>query len=590
MNIIEELAEQIADANRRYHALGTPLLSDAEYDALVDKLQELAPEHPVLQQVGNRPAVDGVLHTTPMLSLQKAYTEEEVRAWMATMPPGQFFWDMKYDGLAVELRFDAQGTFWQAVTRGDGHVGQDITHVVQQMSNVPAGQPLSALRGELCVLLSTFAKKGGKHPRNVAAGIVAAKEHEVYTPADLVFLAHACGDHMDPDLLHCALRTSAAGCLLPVDGIVIFHERWQELGFTSHHPKGAIAFKFPDQPAEATISHVDWQVSGTGILTPVAVFKTPVLLSGASVSQATLHNLSTVQSLGVQAGCKVRVVRRGGVIPHIEAVTDPGPGGVSAGPPSTCPMCAERTRIEDRPGSQVVVCTNLQCPAAAARRLERWCKAVGADGFGPAICDGLVAQGATDILQLYQLVTAPAFATSTGRRNLADALRTSRVIATDKLLFGLGLPGLGESLSRQVARTVTLEQLFDASAEELAEAVPGLGVPTAQKVLQALRLRMTEVATLIAHAYVDYVDVVQPVRQGALSGEVVCFTGELTIDRLTAAGLAESAGAVVASGVTKKTTLLIAADDTPSTKYKKAQQMSVRIVDGPGFLQLVGYQ
>ena len=88
MNIIEELAEQSADANRRYHALGTPLLSDAEYDALVDKLQELAPEHPVLQQVGNRPAVDGVLHTTPMLSLQKAYTEEEVRAWMATMPPG----------------------------------------------------------------------------------------------------------------------------------------------------------------------------------------------------------------------------------------------------------------------------------------------------------------------------------------------------------------------------------------------------------------------------------------------------------------------------------------------------------------------
>ena len=590
MNIIDELAEQIADANRRYHALGTPLFSDAEYDALVDKLQELAPEHPVLQQVGNRPSVDGVRHTTPMLSLQKAYTEEEVRAWMATMPAGRFRWDMKYDGLAVELRFDEHGLLRQAVTRGDGHVGQDITHIVQQMSNIPTGQPLSALRGELCVLLNTFAKKGGKHPRNVAAGIVAAKEHGVYTPADLVFLAHACGDRMDPDLLHCALRTSAAGCLLPVDGIVIFHERWQELGFTSHHPKGAIAFKFPDQPAEATISHVDWQVSGTGILTPVAIFKTPVLLSGASVSQATLHNLSTVQSLGVQPGCKVRVVRRGGVIPHVEVVTDPGPGGVSSAPPSACPMCAERTRIEERPGSKVVVCTNLQCPAAAARRLERWCKAVGADGFGPAICDGLVAQGASDILQLYQLVTAPTFATSTSRRNLADALRTSRVVATDKLLFGLGLPGLGESLSRQIARAVPLEQLFDTDAAELAAEIPGLGVPTAQGVLRSLQMRMTEVATLVAHEYIDYVDVVQPVRQGALSGEVVCFTGELTIDRLTATGLAESVGATVVNGVTKKTTLLVAADDTPSTKYKKAQQLGVRIIDGLSFLQRAGYQ
>ncbi|MEE8610282.1 MAG: NAD-dependent DNA ligase LigA [Sphingomonas aquatilis] len=529
---LEALAAQIAHHNSLYHTHDAPEISDAEYDALVRRNSAIEAAFPDLiradspsRKVGAAPAAHlaKVPHARPMTSLDNAFTDEEVEEFVARVrrylklpedEPVTLTAEPKIDGLSCSLRY-VDGRLVQALTRGDGAIGEDVTENVRTIADIPQTLPADAptvfeVRGEVYMSKADFAALNARlaqeaaetgkearqfaNPRNAAAGSLRQKNPAITAGRPLRFLAHGWGEASDvpvdtqfdmveawrrwgfpiadafarvPDAaaalaIYRTIEAQRADLPFDIDGVVYKVDRldWQaRLGIVGRTPRWAIAHKFPAERAQTTLGKIDIQVGRTGALTPVARLE-PVTVGGVVVTNATLHNADEIERLGVRPGDRVVLQRAGDVIPQIvENLTR----DVAREPfvfPDHCPECGSLATREE--GEVVIRCTGgLICPAQRVERLIHFVSRHAFDITGLGLVrveeffrDGLIASPA-DIFRLHQhreaLIQRERMSELVVDKLLA-AIHARRDISLDRFLFALGIRHVGEITARDLAR------------------------------------------------------------------------------------------------------------------------------------------
>jgi DNA ligase (NAD+) len=633
---VAALATDIRRHNGLYFVKHAPEISDAAFDLLVERLRALAPDHPVLSGLIEDVSDEAGLleHRYSMLSLDKAYDEAGVLKWAASFD-GPVVEAPKIDGIAASLRYDAAGTLVAAVTRGDGRHGELFTANARFIRGIP--QRISAgpaeIRGEVYLPLGVFRERfAGQfaNPRNTAAGAIKQKVAAKTADYALAFYAYSLKEtppEVRVETVSDGLAWVAAQGFEPVpwrltergdieagyqtwrerrptldvelDGVVYTADRFAEharLGETAHHPRWAIAYKFQGESGETRIREIFWSVSRSGAITPIAHVE-PITLSGASVSRCSLHNLAILRNLGANVGARVIATRRGGVIPHIEAVLERGPDEVEL--PERCPVSGHLARVD----GDVLMCSEPDaCGAAQLGTLGHFLRAVGIEGFGPKILSqlrerGMVAQPADffslDVARLSELERL-------GRKsaeNLVAQVQAHRVIGLANFLEALGVDDLGAVASRKVAEAFgTLEAVRSASREAIA-AIHGLGELTAEAIARGLEARrelidrLYEIVTVTP--WVDEAPRVARPEGDPVAGRSFVFTGKLaSSDRKTAQGLVIARGGLTPEDVTRTLDYLVVGDDgSPllgggalSSKHKKAEKL---IAEGASQLRII---
>ncbi len=658
------LRAQIEHHNHRYHVLDDPEIPDAEYDRLLIELRALESEHPALvtpesptQRVGGAP-VEGfaaVRHRTPMLSLDNAFSREEVEAFdrrvrerLESDREVEYACEPKLDGLAVSLSYRS-GTLELGATRGDGAVGEDVTHNIRTIKSVPLrltgrGWPeLLEARGEVFMSLAGFREmnqraieKGEKvlvNPRNAAAGslrqldprLAAARPLEIYFyGAGQVEGRKLPGRHSETQALmrEWGLRTSpetrvvkgVAGLLayyeqmaerrsqLPyqIDGVVykvdsIAEQR--ELGFVARAPRWAVAHKFPAEEEMTRVKAVEWQVGRTGALTPVARLE-PVFVGGATVSNATLHNIDELGRKDVRVGDTVILRRAGDVIPEVvRVIMEKRPAKTSVVKlPANCPVCG--SPVEREADEAVARCTGaLVCSAQLKESLRHFAsrRAMDIEGLGSKLIDQLVDAGLVaspaDVyrLKLRQLAELERMGEKSAA-NVIESIEHSKVTTLARFLFALGIRDVGEATAESLAQGFrTLEALRKATTEEIRE-VPDIGPVTAAHVHAFFAdRRSARVIDSLVRQGVRWPETRRPqTRSNALAGKIFVLTGTLsTLSRDEAGDRIRALGGKVSGSVSKQTDYVVAGE-SPGSKLRKATELAVEILDEAGFLKLIG--
>jgi DNA ligase (NAD+) len=610
---IAELEAQIRHHNALYWAKNAPEISDYEYDRLVRQLKELAPASPVLEEMGDSANVafgTPFKHKVPMLSLDKCYELEELVDWAKSFE-GTVVAMPKYDGIACALHYDETGKLRVAATRGDGVNGDDITANVRYIKDIPSkiesDKPLE-IRGEIYMRLSVFQKfkaEGMANPRNLTAGAVKQKDSAKSASYDLSFAAYDVlgGDEISQaaelehlvklgfpkiDYIVCSHEDLARGFEefakwrptldYEIDGVVYKVDSAKEqrrLGQTSHHPRYALAFKFQGESGVTTLMNVEWSVARTGAITPVAVVD-PVVLSGVTVTRASLHNVAFIDKLGLTLGAKVTLVRRGGVIPNVEHVVEPGPEPVAL--PSACPSCGspvERQR-------DFLYCTEPRnCKHAIIGQLAHFASALDMIGFGGVVLqqafDAGLVRGPADFYRLKweDLAKLERMGEKSAKKLVAEVDR-KRSVPLATFLRALGLPELGKHVSAILAsRYRTIEAVQAVTLEELA-ATHSIGDTIAAAVVNGLAEAAPTVAALREHVTVQPEATAAGDASGPLSGKSFVFTGKMVaFSRSEGEKRVRALGGAVLSGVNKTLTYLVVGADKSgpkSTKEKAAER------------------
>lgn len=622
---VDRLAAEVAEHNRRYWDDNEPLVSDYDYDRLVERLRAVAPDHPVLSAMGpsseNQPG-DPVTHAVPMLSLDKAYDEDTLQKWAAKFE-GDLVMTPKVDGVACSIRYGADGRLQVAATRGSGTVGEDITANVLRIPNVPGAIPVDhpiEVRGEVYLPLSRFRDLAGQfaNPRNTAAGALKQKDADRSAKMGLRFFCYdVVGDRADTELDKFALAASwgfspvehalvsrdevqqgyeayvarRAELDFEIDGVVFKANRLDEqarLGATSHHPRYAIAYKLQGDSATTVLREVEWSVSRTGALTPVGIVE-PVSLSGATVTRISLHNWGLVQQKALTIGATVAAMRRGGVIPYLEAVVEPGEGAIE--PPGSCPSCG--TGVEIR--GDFVVCPNvLGCPAQSVGILSHYAKITGIEGFGQVWLDTLVEHGALQSPVDYYRLTADALVRfermgKTLAEKLVAQIDATRRLPLATFLQALGVPDLGKTASQTLARHfLSLDRVRAAAPAELVD-LPKFGELLAARVVDGIARRGALIDALLA--FVTVADA-EPVAERAglpWSGKSFLFTGTLSaMSREDAQEKVAALGGRAASGVSKGLDYLVVGNaGKAGSKLGKAEKLGVAVLSEDAFMEMM---
>jgi DNA ligase (NAD+) len=661
---VARLRTEIDRHNYRYHVLDDPEIPDSEYDRLMQELRALEEQHPSLvvpesptQRVGGAPvdAFAQVRHRTPMLSLDNAFTRDEVVAYdrrvrerLETERHIRYACEPKLDGLAVSLTY-RKGSLEVGATRGDGAVGEDVTHNIRTIQSVPlrlTGKSIPEyleVRGEVFISITGFkemnrraAEKGEKvfvNPRNAAAGslrqldprLAASRPLEVFFyGAGVVEGARLPGKHSEilAALRDWGLRTSPESRVVEgVEGLLAYYEdigrrrselRYQidgvvykvdslaeqrELGFVARAPRWAIAHKFPAEEAMTRVRDVEWQVGRTGALTPVARLD-PVFVGGATVSNATLHNIDELRRKDVRVGDTIVLRRAGDVIPEVVRVIIEKRPAKTVPPqlPEQCPVCG--SDVEREEGEAIARCTGaLVCAAQLKESLRHFAsrRAMDIEGLGSKLVDQLVEQGlVNDAAGIYRLEAARlADLDRMGEKSAAkitEALEKSKSTTLARFLFALGIRDVGESTADALARHFRkLDKLREAAVTEIEE-VPDIGPITAAHVRAFLdEARNAKVIDELIRLGVHWPHIKAP-KAGSreLEGKTFVLTGKLTsMSRDEAGDLVREMGGTVSGSVSKKTDYVVVGEEAGS-KLKKATELGIKTLDETEFLKLVG--
>lgn len=610
---IKLLAERVQSLRDAYYN-GSPLVSDAEYDALEDELRDIDPAHPVLKAVGApAPSSTGwkkVRHTIPMGSLSKAQTSTDMAAWVKATPGLGYVVSEKLDGCSISLRYE-NGQFVQAVTRGDGEEGEDITANVAKM-NFPKkimAPYTGGIRGEVMLTLSAFKRHfpGAKNPRNTVSGTMkrldgAGCEHltvMVYefdnstgNKASVLATARGLGFETPnytvvadmagiQEIYDRYVNTERASLDYEIDGLVVEvddREARDQFGVTDGRPKGAVAYKFPHDRKTTTLKYVEWQVGATGRVTPVALFD-PVRLAGAVVSQATLHNVGYMSRLGgLRQGDVIEVSRRNDVIPAVENVVSTH-GGAQFYHPESCPECHAELDYE----GEYLVCRNGACPAILAGGIRRWVEKIGVLNFGEGLITALVNNGLLhDCSDLYNVSISDIEQTvmpdgrmvgqATANRAI-DGLCSRMVLDLHVFVGALGIPLFGRSMVKVLvdAGYDTLEKLRAMTLNDLSQ-IEGVGPTKGQAFLYGLIERRDLINRLLDSG----IKIKTRNTTGNMAGKSLCMTGFRDAAMQTAF---EAAGGTVKSSVGKGLTYLVAKDaGSGSAKLQKARDLGVTVL------------
>ncbi|HIE04307.1 MAG TPA: NAD-dependent DNA ligase LigA [Candidatus Latescibacteria bacterium] len=655
---IEELRELIRYHNYRYYVLDSPEISDAEYDRLFRELQELEDEFPEFvtpdsptQRVGAQPAEEfgTVPHTIPMLSLDNAMDEEEVREFdervkrsLGTDEDVGYVAEPKLDGLGVELVYE-KGRLVVGSTRGDGFVGEDVTRNLRTIRAVPLvllGDPPERLevRGEVIMHIEDFRElnrrraEEGKplfaNPRNAAAGSVRQLDPRITASRPLNIFFYGVGRVVGMEfsthwevlqaLRSWGLRTNPLNRLcrnvdevvdyyreltemreeLPyeADGVVIKVNRLdlqRRLGEKSRSPRWAIAYKFPPRQATTVIKDILVQVGRTGVLTPVAIME-PVRVGGVEVKRATLHNQDEIDKKDIRIGDTVIVQRAGDVIPEVVAVVKEKRTGRERPfrMPERCPVCG--ARVVKLPGEAAHRCTNSTCPAQVKEMIRYFASksAMDIEGLGVKLVAQLVDRGLVkDVGDLYfltkeQLASLDRMAEKSAE-NLLEALERSKEREPARVLCALGIRHVGEHVARILMDHFgSIDKLAKASADEL-ESVPGIGPEVAQSVVDFFSHEENRrVLEKLKRAGLKFEVDKEAARP--LSGKKFVFTGTLSsMARSEAEELVRKLGGEASSSVSRRTDYVVVGEN-PGSKLDRARRLGVKTITEEEFLRMVG--
>lgn len=622
---VTELEREVRRHNELYFVDNAPVITDEEFDLLVEELKRRKPNSPALREIGSDLTHAGakVVHDVPMLSLDKCYEDATMESWVAKFEGG-IVASPKIDGVAVSIRYGVDGKLLQAATRGNGVEGEDVTANAKFVKAIPGEVSRGGIevRGEIFMPLTVFKKYKEQfaNPRNLAAGAIKQKDPLKTGAYDLSFFAY--------DLLGSSAKTETEkrGMLaqerFPVvewmeasrsnlrepferyqelrdeldyetDGVVYKADRVDEqerLGSTAHHPRYAIAYKFQGDSEITKLVDVEWSVSRTGAITPVAIVD-PVVLSGATVTRASLHNVGMIEKLGVTKGAKVLMMRRGGVIPNLEEVLERS--GATIKVPKRCPSCGAPTERHD----DFLYCTNSKsCVRSKVGELEHFIKTIECDGFGEKLIAQLYENGlVTDPAEFYELERDQLLRLERMGETLATKLLANiadrRELELDVFLRSLGIREVGKHVSKILAGFGTLKKVRALTEEELA-GIHTIGEVIAKHVVEGLKAKKSLIEKLLKH--VDVKDAPVKRMEGPLAGKSVLFTGALeSMGRKQAQKLVEDAGGSTAQGVTKDLDyLVVGAGGGAGSKLDKAKKLKekggkVEIISEKEFIKMM---
>ncbi|MHB1704469.1 MAG: BRCT domain-containing protein [Acidithiobacillus sp.] len=600
-----DLAKTLAEANAAYRA-GTPIMSDAEYDGLVDEFRATDPQHPFLHQVEPESETlfsgSKVRHVVPMLSTDKAYTAGELAAFFKRVldvaaslgiDKVLFRATPKLDGLSG--RYDGQG---HLSTRGNGLDGQDISDALKK--GLYLENPDLAADGEIVIDQRFFEENlQGRifndrpltHPRNYMVGFIGADdlhEHHAmaveakaarFVPYVTLGDVQAEADIMLADIGNISQRLRD-NCPYLTDGIVIeaMDLRIREtMGATNHHHRWQIAFKTKGETAETVVRAITWQVGRTGRVTPVLEIE-PVELSGATIRRVTAHTAAIVQAKGIGAGAVIQIIRSGEVIPKVEDVIQPAKAVTV---PERCPCCDTALETD---GEYLFCPGGIECISQALGILEHFCQTLEIDGSGPGIINHLVHGTVETFSQVFTLTADDLenMGVSSGvAKNFAAAIQERKRQPIDdwRILAAFGIRHLGRGDAKKLLAKTRIGGLNFVTGEFLA-AIDGFGPITSPLIAADIQRLLPEINAVVHHLTIRHtMDAVQPTNL-PLRGKRVVFTGSFsTADRKVLEKQAEALGAQVQSGVNAKTDFLILGDKPGSKKVAAAQALSIAVMD-----------
>lgn len=647
---LEFLKKELEHHAYLYYVLDKPEIGDYEYDRLMRELIRLEEEYPELrtpdsptQRVGGAAleVFDSVRHRTPLLSLDNAFGEEELRAFdervrkgLEAAGPVEYMAELKIDGLTVALNYE-DGLLVQAATRGDGVSGEDVTANVKTIKSIPlklGGNARIALgvRGEVYIKKADFEalnrrqeESGGQsyaNPRNLAAGSLRQLDPKVTAgrPLDAFFY----------DLLYLEGReatTQAAGFALlkelnlkinpetrvcpDITAVIEFCRYWTEhrhelpyeidgvvvkvnslkdqarLGSTAKAPRSKIAYKFPAEQVETTVLNIEINVGRTGAVTPTAVLE-PVRVAGSTVSRATLHNEDNIKEKDIRIGDRVIIQKAGDVIPEVvRSLPEKRDGGEEIFQmPTVCPECGAAVYREE--DEAVARCIGAACPAQLREGIIHFVarEAMNIEGLGEAIVVQLINAGLVhDVGDLYalrfdDLTKLERFGEKSARK-LLEAIDASRGNSFGRLLFALGIRHVGAGAARELARSFpSMDRLLRASDEELT-AIPTIGPKIAAATVKYFsEPRNRELIVKLEKYGVNPVETEAENGPRPLAGKTLVVTGTLAgFNRTEAETLIRAAGGKAAAGVSRKTDWVVAGEN-PGSKLEKARELGVPII------------
>ena len=654
------LREQIEYHNKRYFEEDAPEVSDAEFDALVRELRTIEEQHPELrtpdsptQRVGGAPSAQfaPVEHVAPMMSLDNAFSFEELLAWGRRMEryisgDVDYVSEPKIDGVALSLLY-RNGELVRGATRGDGRVGEDVTANVRVIRAIPRrlkGKDVPAMvevRGEVYMPVESFRQLNERqlaedgrmfaNPRNAAAGSLRQKDASITASRALAFWAYQLGamedgprfarhadsleamrrwglpvngeievlDTLDDVHAYCARwQEHRHDLAYEIDGVVVKVDdlaQRQELGSTSKAPRWAIAYKFPPEEKTTKLRRIQVSIGRTGKATPFAELE-PVFVGGSTVGLATLHNQDQVRAKDVREGDTVIVRKAGDVIPEVvgPVLAQRRKGLKEWVFPAECPVCGgPLVRLE---GESDTFCVNVDCPARRQGSIIHFASrgAMDIEGFGERRVQQLVEAGLLrDVADIYDLdeekLTGLEGFADISIRNLLNAIEASKSRSLANLLVGLNIRHLGGTGSQLLARHFrSLDRLEDAMQEEI-EKVEGVGPKIAESVRRWFE--SDENRELVARLRARGVDPRGPVvdeQPQTLAGMSIVVTGTLSsLSREAAEEAIKARGGKAPGSVSKKTTAVVVGEAPGAAKLGKAEELGVPVLDEDAFLRLL---
>ena len=654
----EEISKLVSLLNKYsydYYVEDNPQISDTEYDTLYKQLEKLEENHPEYilensptQRVGDRvlDEFEKITHKVPMLSLSNTFSTEDLRDFdsrISKLVPDQsveYICELKIDGLAISIKYE-NGRLVSAATRGDGSVGEDVTENIKTIFSIPKvlkDNRTFEVRGEVYLPRKSFELLNSEresnnevlfaNPRNAAAGSLRQLDSKITAKRRLsAFIYSIVGDDsiiskenalntakeynlpVNPNFKLCKNIDEVIDYInywtdhkkdLPydIDGIVIkvnSYSTQEEVGYTQKSPRWATAYKFPEEELATKLLDVELSVGRTGIITPVAILD-PIVISGSTVSKASLHNKDIIKELDIHIGDMVVVKKAGEIIPKVVRVVRElrTEGSTKYAMPNICPSCGQQTYTKEN--DPFTRCKNPDCPEQNIRRIIHFASrdALNIEGLGDKVVTTLYEKGIiAHTIDLFSLEREELISLDRmGEKsvdNLLNAIENSKQNSLDKVIFALGILNVGKKAGKILAeKYLNLTNLMNATLDELVN-LDDVGQITAESILDYLsdENNIKFINDLIKVGMNPQYEVQEVNTDNIFAGKTVVLTGKLVeLTRNEAKEYLEKYGAKVTGSVTSKTDLVIAGEKAGS-KLAKAEQLGIRVINEEEFANMV---
>ncbi|MBQ8813941.1 MAG: NAD-dependent DNA ligase LigA [Lachnospiraceae bacterium] len=644
---MKELVFTLNEAAKAYYQENREIMSNFEYDKLYDELTELEKETGITLSGSPTVRVGYELltelpkerHESPMLSLDKTKDRDALAVWLGDKD-GLLSW--KLDGLTIVLTY-RDGKLFKAVTRGNGEIGEVITNNAKVFSNIPLSISYPGeliLRGEAVIGYDEFERINAgiedveakyKNPRNLCSGTVRQLNNQITAERKVSFFAFslvkADGVEFDNSREQQVLWLKSQGfetveyCRVnrenihetiqifadkvttnnfPSDGLVLIFDDiayGRSLGRTAKFPRDSIAFKWADEQALTHLKYIEWSPSRTGLINPVAVFE-PVELEGTTVSRASVHNVSILEGLELGEGDEISVYKANMIIPQIaENLTRSGCVPI----PKVCPVCGGATEVRQMVDVRSLYCTNPDCQAKQIKKFALFVSrdALNIDGMSEATLEKFIGEGFikefSDLFHLdryqEQIVTLEGFGQKS-YDNMIAAAETASHTTLPRLIYGLGIPGIGTANAKVIAKAFDhdMEKIRHANREELAE-IPGIGEVLADGFVQFFASEKNQQTLDALLADLTFEQVESNTAEQSLAGKTFVITGAVNhfANRNELKDKIESLGGKVSGSVSAKTSYLINNDTTSTSgKNKKAKELGIPVISEDEFIEMIG--